>query len=278
MLERHPDRQLFVVLAGHLVLPGGYHRRMARDRASVRVAASISDTHGLLRGEAVRALRGVDLIIHAGDIGNAEVLDGLRVIARLVAVRGNNDHGAWARALRITETIAVADVRIHVIHDVKTLRRVPGVDVVIAGHSHRPSIEERDGVLFLNPGSAGPRRFTLPVSLAVLTVRASARARSPRDPPRLRRGAIIARHQAVPNSRGRPMADRYDIAIIGSGIVGLATALRHHRARSRAALVILDKESKIAAHQTGHNSGVIHSGIYYKPGSYKAKQCGEGKG
>jgi uncharacterized protein len=158
---------------------------MARDRARARVhtraradeiarAGVISDTHGLLRPEAVRALRGVDVIVHAGDVGRPEVLDGLRAIARVVAVRGNNDRDAWARALRERETIVLAGVRILVIHDVKDLRGAPstrGVRVVIAGHSHRPSIDEREGVLFLNPGSAGPRRFTLPVSVAVLTVR-----------------------------------------------------------------------------------------------------------
>jgi uncharacterized protein len=135
----------------------------------------ISDTHGLLRPEAVRALRGVDLIVHAGDIGAPDVLAELGALARVTAVRGNNDRGAWARALRETATLDVDGVRIHVIHDVKELRgdmRAAGIDVVIAGHSHRPLIETRDGVLFLNPGSAGPRRFTLPISLARLAIRA----------------------------------------------------------------------------------------------------------
>ena len=133
----------------------------------------ISDTHGLLRPEAGRALRGVDLIVHAGDIGTPDVLDALRAIAPVTAVRGNNDHGAWARALREAETLTVEGTRIHVIHDVKEVGVDPvkrGVHVVVAGHSHRPLIADRDGVMFLNPGSAGPRRFTLPVSVAVLTV------------------------------------------------------------------------------------------------------------
>ena len=133
----------------------------------------ISDTHGLVRPEAVRALRGVDRIIHAGDVGDPSVLDVLRGLARLTAVRGNNDRGAWARALRETETVTVDGARIHVIHDLKELALDPvraGVAVVIAGHSHRPMIEERDGVLFLNPGSAGPRRFTLPITVARLVV------------------------------------------------------------------------------------------------------------
>ena len=129
----------------------------------------ISDTHGVLRPEALRALRGSELIVHAGDVGAPDVLDGLRAIAPVVAVRGNNDRGAWARALRATETIEVAGARLFVVHDVKTLRRTPpGVDVVIAGHSHVPSIVEREGVVFLNPGSAGPRRFSLPVTVARL--------------------------------------------------------------------------------------------------------------
>jgi putative phosphoesterase len=148
------------------------------DRARVGV---ISDTHGVLRPEAVRALRGVDLILHAGDIGRPEVLGGLRALARVVAVRGNNDGGPWARTLRERETVSVAGVPILVLHDVKTLQRAPaprGVRVVVAGHSHRPSIEERDGMLFLNPGSAGPRRFALPVSIATLLLRhGRARAR-----------------------------------------------------------------------------------------------------
>jgi putative phosphoesterase len=132
----------------------------------------ISDTHGLLRPEAVRALRGVDLIVHAGDVGTPDVLDGLRAIAPVTAVRGNNDRGAWARALRETETLVVEGARVHVIHDLKALAIDPvkrGIAVVIAGHSHKPAIVRRDGVLFLNPGSAGPRRFTLPVSLACLS-------------------------------------------------------------------------------------------------------------
>jgi hypothetical protein len=145
---------------------------MARRRDSVRIGV-ISDTHGLLRPEAVRALRGVDLIVHAGDVGAPAILEGLRAFARVLAVRGNNDRGAWARALPETETIDVAGARIHVVHDLKELAIDPAqarVDVVIAGHSHRPAIRTRDGVLFLNPGSAGPRRFTLPVSVALLSL------------------------------------------------------------------------------------------------------------
>jgi putative phosphoesterase len=133
----------------------------------------ISDTHGLLRPQALRALRGVDAIVHAGDVGAPEVLEGLGAIARVIAVRGNNDRGGWARALPETRTLTIGGARVHVVHDVKELAidpREAGVNVVIAGHSHKPLVEEREGVLYLNPGSAGPRRFTLPISVAMLTV------------------------------------------------------------------------------------------------------------
>jgi putative phosphoesterase len=133
----------------------------------------ISDTHGLVRPEALRALRGVEIVVHAGDIGTPDVLEALRALAPVVAVRGNNDRGAWARALPERVTREMNGQRVHVLHDVSELSLDPvtaGVAVVIAGHSHRPSMAERDGVLFLNPGSAGPRRFTLPISLATLTL------------------------------------------------------------------------------------------------------------
>jgi putative phosphoesterase len=131
----------------------------------------ISDTHGLLRAEAVQALAGADLIVHAGDVGAPEVLDGLRAVAPVVAVRGNNDRGAWAAALAETEVVERGGRSLYVLHDVKQLDldpRAAGFDAVIAGHSHQPRIERRDGVLYLNPGSAGPRRFRLPVALAWL--------------------------------------------------------------------------------------------------------------
>ena len=125
----------------------------------------ISDTHGLLRPEAVAALEGVDAIIHAGDIGSAEILDALRRIAPVVAVRGNNDRDAWAAALPEIARTQIGATRIWVVHDLKELGEDParaGVDVVISGHSHRPRVERREGLLLLNPGSAGPRRFSLP--------------------------------------------------------------------------------------------------------------------
>ena len=131
----------------------------------------ISDTHGLLRPEALAALRGVDRLVHAGDIGDPEVLVGLRAVAPLTAVRGNNDRGPWARALPETTSVALGAVRCYVLHDLKSLDLDPaaaGYRVVIAGHSHQPRIDERGGVLYVNPGSAGPRRFRLPVTVGLL--------------------------------------------------------------------------------------------------------------
>jgi putative phosphoesterase len=136
----------------------------------------ISDTHGLLRPEALAALRGSRYIVHAGDIGDPAVLEELSRIAPVTAVRGNNDKGPWAQALHETEILAVGDTRIYVIHDIAELELDPaaaGFQVVVAGHSHRPKEEVRDGVLYLNPGSAGPRRFRLPIAVARLTVSAS---------------------------------------------------------------------------------------------------------
>jgi uncharacterized protein len=141
----------------------------------------VADTHGLLRPEALRRLRRVDRIIHAGDIGSPDVLATLRTLAPVTAVRGNNDRGAWARALPETASLVVGHARLYVLHDVKTLAIDPGaarIRVVVAGHSHQPALTERGGVLFLNPGSIGPRRFTLPVAMAFLRVGgASVRAR-----------------------------------------------------------------------------------------------------
>ena len=131
----------------------------------------ISDTHGLLRPEAIAALRGVQLIVHAGDIGTPEVLVGLRRLAPVVAVRGNNDHGEWARGIPLTEVVRAGTTQLYLLHDLNDLDLDPvaaGFAAVIAGHSHRPSAEVRGGVLYLNPGSAGPRRFTLPVAVARL--------------------------------------------------------------------------------------------------------------
>lgn len=134
----------------------------------------ISDTHGLIRPEAVQALRGANLIIHAGDIGKAAVIEALKSIAPVVAIRGNNDRGRWAHRFPETAVVEVEKIRIYVIHNVKELEidpRTAGFQIVISGHSHRPSAVERDSVLFLNPGSAGPRRFKLPIAVARIRVR-----------------------------------------------------------------------------------------------------------
>jgi hypothetical protein len=137
----------------------------------------ISDTHGLLRPEAERALAGSQLIVHAGDTGKPEILDRLRAIAPVVAVRGNIDRGDWASRLPLTAVVEGHGARIYVIHDVHDLAIDPaseGIAIVVSGHSHKPSREERAGVIYLNPGSAGPRRFRLPIMLARLDL-----ARSP---------------------------------------------------------------------------------------------------
>lgn len=133
----------------------------------------ISDTHGLLRPEAIAALAGSSLILHAGDIGKPEVLAALEDIAPVIAVRGNNDKGDWAAPIPTRETVQIEGISLHLLHIVQDLDLDPkaeGIQVVISGHSHRPAIEEREGVFFINPGSAGPRRFKLPISVARLYV------------------------------------------------------------------------------------------------------------
>lgn len=139
----------------------------------VHTVGVISDTHGLLRPEAVAALAGVDRIVHAGDIGSPDVLAALERIAPVAAVRGNTDRERWAAAIPETEVVEVGGVSLYVLHDLHELDldpRAAGFAAVIAGHSHQPRLQEREGVLYLNPGSAGPRRFKLPISLARLTV------------------------------------------------------------------------------------------------------------
>jgi hypothetical protein len=133
----------------------------------------ISDTHGLLRPQALRALEGSDLIVHAGDLGDPEILEALKTIAPVFAVRGNVDTEPWAQALPETEVVETDSVTIYVLHDLHALGLDPsaaGFQVVVSGHSHKPAREERGGVLFINPGSAGPRRFDLPVTVALLHV------------------------------------------------------------------------------------------------------------
>jgi putative phosphoesterase len=131
----------------------------------------ISDTHGLLRPEAEQALRGVDLILHAGDLGKAEVLSRLKSIAPVSAVRGNVDTGDWAKELPLTSVVETGNGSLYLLHNLRDLDLRPAAgdfDAVISGHTHQPEQTKRDGVLYLNPGSAGPRRFRLPITLAIL--------------------------------------------------------------------------------------------------------------
>lgn len=133
----------------------------------------ISDTHGLLRSEAVDALQGADLIIHAGDIGNPGIINALADLAPVIAVRGNMDSGDWAYNLQRTEIVEKNNILFYVIHDIGRMDLDPAVSdirVVVSGHSHRPSTGRHKGVLYINPGSAGPRRFKLPVSVALLHI------------------------------------------------------------------------------------------------------------
>lgn len=142
-------------------------------RSTTKRLGVISDTHGLLRSEAVAALTGSELIIHSGDIGSLAVLEGLRSIAPVVAIRGNNDKGAWAAGLQTCEAVEVGKATLYVLHDLGEFDLDPataGFQAVIAGHSHHPTIEMRKGVLYVNPGSAGPRRFSLPITVARLEV------------------------------------------------------------------------------------------------------------
>jgi hypothetical protein len=133
----------------------------------------ISDTHGLVRPEAIAALQGTDLILHAGDIGSPLVLDALNELAPVVAIRGNNDQGDWAENIPETQAIEMANVSIYMLHDLKQLSFDPGdrdIRVVISGHSHKPRVQESDGVLYMNPGSAGRRRFKLPITVGALHI------------------------------------------------------------------------------------------------------------
>jgi uncharacterized protein len=147
---------------------------MAESMRNAAILGLISDSHGLLRPEALAALRGSDLIIHAGDVGKPEILDQLRSIAPVIAIRGNIDKGAWADQLPPTAVVEAHSARIYVLHDLKELDLNPvdaGFHIVISGHSHKPGQTERSGVLYINPGSAGPRRFRLPITVARLDLR-----------------------------------------------------------------------------------------------------------
>ena len=133
----------------------------------------ISDTHGLLRPEAIVAMRGFDHILHAGDIGNPAILDQLRRLAPLTAIRGNIDRSGPCALLPATEWIELAGHKLYMLHDINELDRNPaaaGLAAIISGHSHKPSIRWREGVLYFNPGSAGPRRFKLPISVGILEI------------------------------------------------------------------------------------------------------------
>jgi putative phosphoesterase len=147
-----------------------YHRRVGKNP---KLIGLISDTHGLLREEAVRALRGAELIVHAGDVGKPEIIEALRRLAPVVAVRGNVDKGDWALALPATAVAEAGPVKMYVLHDVNELDMEPTAadfDVVVSGHSHKFGRSERSGVLYINPGSAGPKRFQLPVTIARLNL------------------------------------------------------------------------------------------------------------
>ncbi|MGC2530136.1 MAG: metallophosphoesterase family protein [Candidatus Acidiferrum sp.] len=136
-----------------------------------RILGLISDTHGLLREEAVRALRGSDLILHAGDVGGPEILERLRALAPVVAVRGNVDTGRWAEELPLTEVVQIGPVMVYMLHILNDLDIDPaaaGMHIVVSGHSHKPGQSQRGGIIYINPGSAGPRRFQLPITVARL--------------------------------------------------------------------------------------------------------------
>jgi putative phosphoesterase len=133
----------------------------------------ISDTHGLLRPQATAFLRGCDHILHGGDIGGPEILDQLAALAPVAAVRGNNDSQPWAASLPDTRLLQLGGVRVFIIHDLGRIKIDPcaaAVQVIVSGHSHRPSLRQRDGIVYLNPGSAGARRFKLPISVAEFSI------------------------------------------------------------------------------------------------------------
>lgn len=146
----------------------------AQTASIMTIIGLISDTHGLLRPQALDALRGSDAILHAGDIGDPAILDRLAEIAPVTAVRGNNDMAEWARRIPETADLTVGGVTCHILHDLGLLDIDPvaaSVQVVMSGHSHRPLAKRENGVLYINPGSAGPRRFTLPIAVGRLHVR-----------------------------------------------------------------------------------------------------------
>ncbi len=152
----------------------------------MKLVGVISDTHGLLRPEALEVLEGVDLIVHAGDIGQPQIIDSLRALAPVLAIRGNVDRGVWAEGFSATEIVEVDDQLLYVLHDLGELDLDPaaaGFRVVIYGHSHDPKVSEKRGVVYLNPGSAGPRRLRLPISIARMYVGESSGAADRRPTP-----------------------------------------------------------------------------------------------
>ena len=139
----------------------------------VHLVGLISDTHGLMRSEALKAIRGTELIIHCGDVGDPAVLSELRSLGPVRAIRGNNDKGAWASNLPARDEVEVGGHMIYVLHNLAELDFEPasaGFTVVVSGHSHKPIVEKRGKILYVNPGSAGPRRFSLPVTVAMLAL------------------------------------------------------------------------------------------------------------
>ena len=148
-------------------------RARTKKKSDLHVIGLISDTHGLIRPQALEALQGVELIIHAGDIGKPEVIAALQDIAQVVAIKGNIDSGVWAQRFPETKLVKSGNTRLFVVHNVKELDCDPvarGYQVVVSGHSHKPSVSTCDGVLFVNPGSAGPRRFKLPIAVGKLFI------------------------------------------------------------------------------------------------------------
>jgi uncharacterized protein len=165
----HPAGRILIL---ELNVSGSRAEGRGEDQKAILIGV-ISDTHGLLRPEAIKALRGAEHIIHPGDVGDREILEQLSAIAPVTAVRGNADKGAWSRKLPETHVLELGGISIYILHDLAQLDLKPkaaGFSIVISGHTHVPKQETRDGVLYFNPGSAGPRRFKLPVSVGRLVL------------------------------------------------------------------------------------------------------------